>query len=127
MWNETTKLSLESTNFNIINNILYFFIILYIILIIFNYEHLKIELNGKLAFSFTILSTVFLLNHFLLPGYNFSSYLLPISLLLILTSIYLVTATYNRNEIRSNFILDPVEIGILVLFIFSVLNVFKPS
>ncbi len=126
------KLQLNSNNFMSIQYILLGFIILYFVLIFHNYETLDIETKGQLAFAFTIISIVLFFSYIFMMNANkkLSSipyYLKTSAVIALFISIFLLFSSYDKYEIRDNFLTDPVNIGIIILFIFCILNVFDEN
>lgn len=125
------KLKLNSNNYMSIQYVLLAFIVLYVVLVFNNYETLDIETKGQITFFLVIASIVLFLFYLLMSNSNRKSELLyyfkTSAIIALFISIFLLFSSYDKYEIRDNFITDPVNIGIIILFLFCLLNVFDES
>ena len=120
------KLIITTHNYTSIYYILVGFIILYICLVIDNYDTLDIENGGKLCF-YTVMTSLFLfvtsvLLNIIKTNTELSIYFGIFSNILLFFSIIILFLTYDKYEIRDNFITDPLSVGVLILFIFCLLS-----
>ena len=111
-------------NFTSLHYLLFIFIFLYVTLIIINYDYLNIEINGTLVFYLVVSSISLFFLYITVKDKNINLYFLISSIVLLIVSIFLLFSTYDKYEIRDNFITDPVNIGIIVLVLFGLVNLF---
>lgn len=126
------KLKLNSSNYMSIQYVLLAFIILYVVLVFNNYETLDIETKGQITFFLVIASIVLFLFYLIMSNSNSRKsdllyYFKTSAIIALFISIFLLFSSYDKYEIRDNFITDPVNIGIIILFLFCLLNVFDES
>lgn len=126
------KLKLNSNNYMSIQYVLLAFILLYVVLVFNNYETLDIETKGQITFFLVVASIVLFLFYLLMLNSNHRKsellyYFKTSAVIALFISIFLLFSSYDKYEIRDNFITDPVNIGIIILFLFCLLNVFDES
>lgn len=125
------KLKLNSNNYMSIQYVFLAFIILYVVLVFNNYETLDIETKGQITFFLVVTSIVLFLIYLIMSSQNSRNSLLyyfkTSAIIALFISIFLLFSSYDKYEIRDNFITDPVNIGIIILFMFCLLNVFDEN
>lgn len=122
--NKIDKLPITMHNLTSMHYMLFIFIFLYVILVLLNYDHLNIEINGSIAYYLVVFSIIMLLFYFLIKDNKINLYFLISAIILLIISIFVLFSTYDKYEIRDNFFTDPVNIGIIVLVIFGLVNLF---
>ena len=122
------KLKLTRNNYMSIQYVLFAFILLYIVLVFNNYENLDIETKGQISFFLVVGSITLFFLYVLTTNsrtrHYSSDYFKTGAIITLFLSIFLLFSSYDKYEIRDNFLTDPVNIGIIILFIFCLLNVF---